>query len=138
MKVKSAMHSGVEWCAPDTPIMEVARLFREKDIGAVPIGENDRLVGMVTDRDIVCRGIAEGRDMASLTAGDVMTRGIIYCFEDDAIEDAVHLMEEKQIRRVPVLNAKKRMVGILTMGDISHAAPHELSGEFAEAVSAHH
>jgi CBS domain-containing protein len=138
MKVKSAMHRGVEWCAPDTPIMEIAKLFREKDIGAVPIGENDRLIGMLTDRDIVCRGIAEGKDITSLTAGDVMTRSIVYCFEDDDIEHAVHLMEERQIRRLPVLNKDKRMVGMLSMGDISQAATHELSGEFMEAVSAHH
>lgn len=138
MKVKAAMHRGVEWCAPDTPIMEIARLFREKDIGAIPIGENDRLVGMLTDRDIVCRGLAEGRDLASMTAGDVMTRDIVYCWEDDDIEDAVHLMEERQVRRVPVLNSDKRMTGMLSMGDISHAANPELCREFLGAVAAHH
>ncbi|ABI57086.1 CBS domain-containing protein [Alkalilimnicola ehrlichii MLHE-1] len=138
MKVNAAMHRGVEWCAPDTPIMEIARLFREKDIGAIPIGENDRLVGMLTDRDIVCRGLAEGRDVASMTAGDVMTRDIIYCWEDDDIEDAVHLMEEHRVRRVPVLNSDKRMTGMLSMGDISHAANPELCREFLGAVAAHH
>lgn len=138
MKVNAAMHRGVEWCAPDTPIMEIARLFREKDIGAIPIGENDRLVGMLTDRDIVCRGLAEGRDMASMTAGDVMTRDIVYCWEDDDIEDAVHLMEEHRVRRVPVLNSDKRMTGMLSMGDISHAANPELCREFLGAVAAHH
>ncbi|RLK50608.1 CBS domain-containing protein [Alkalispirillum mobile] len=138
MKVNEAMHRGVEWCAPDTPIMEIARLFREKDIGAIPIGENDRLVGMLTDRDIVCRGLAEGRDMASMTAGDVMTRDIVYCWEDDDIEDAVHLMEERRVRRVPVLNSDKRMTGMLSMGDISHAANPELCREFLGAVAAHH
>jgi CBS domain-containing protein len=138
MKVKAAMHRGVEWCDPDTAIQEIAKLFREKDIGAVPIGENNRLIGMLTDRDIVSRGIAEGKDIASLKARDVMTRGIVYCFENDDIEHAVHLMEERQIRRLPVLNKEKRMVGMLSTGDISHAATHELSGEFIEAVSAHH
>lgn len=138
MHVKSAMHTGVEWCAPDTPIVEIAKLLREKDIGAVPIGENDRLIGMLTDRDIVCRGIAEGKEVASLTARDVMTAGIIYCFEDDELEHAVHLMEEREIRRLPVMNKDKRMVGMLSLGDISHAAPHEVCGEFAAAVSAHH
>ncbi len=118
--------------------MEIARLFREKDIGAIPIGENDRLVGMLTDRDIVCRGLAEGRDMASMTAGDVMTRDIVYCWEDDDIEDAVHLMEEHRVRRVPVLNSDKRMTGMLSMGDISHAANPELCREFLGAVAAHH
>lgn len=138
MKVKAAMHRGVEWCDPDTSIMEIAKLFHEKDIGAVPIGENNRLIGILTDRDIVCRGIAEGKDITSLKARDVMTRGVAYCFEDDDIEHAIQLMEERRIRRLPVLNKGKRMVGMLAMGDISHAATHELSGEFMEAVSAHH
>jgi len=62
MKVKEAMHKGVEWCSPDTPVSEIARLMREQDVGAVPIGENDRLIGMVTDRDIVCRSCTDGRD----------------------------------------------------------------------------
>jgi CBS domain-containing protein len=138
MKVREAMHRGVEWCAPDTSVVELARLFREKDIGAVPIGENDRLVGMVTDRDLVCRGIAEGRDPASMTAREVMTSGIVYCREDDEVDDVVHLMEQKQVRRLPVIDGDKRMIGILSLGDLSHSAPHELVGEFAEAVSAHH
>lgn len=138
MKVKQAMHAGVDWCAPDTLLSDIARIMRDSDVGAVPIGEKDKLIGMVTDRDIVCRGFADGRDMASLTARDVMTRGIVYCTEDQSIEDAIHLMEEKQIRRMPVINDKKRMTGMLSLGDLSHAAGHELTGELAEAVSAHH
>ncbi|WP_193368315.1 CBS domain-containing protein [Pelagibius marinus] len=138
MKVRQAMHAGVDWCAPDTPLSEIARIMRDDDIGAVPIGENDRLVGMVTDRDIVCRGFADGRDPASLTARDVMTEGIVYCMEEAEIEDAIHLMENKQIRRMPVINDKKRMTGMLSLGDLSHAAGRELTGELAEAVSAHH
>jgi CBS domain-containing protein len=138
MEVRQAMHAGVDWCAPDTPLSEVAKIMRDADVGAVPIGENDRLIGMVTDRDIVCRGFADGKDPASLTARDVMTQGIVYCTEDQSIEDAIHLMESKQIRRMPVLNDKKRMTGMLSLGDLSHAAGHELTGELAEAVSAHH
>ena len=138
MKVKQAMHAGVDWCAPDTRLSDIARIMRDSDVGAVPIGENDKLIGMVTDRDIVCRGFTDGRDPASLTARDVMTRGIVYCTEDQSIEDAIHLMESKQIRRMPVINDKKRMTGMLSLGDLSHAAGHELTGELAEAVSAHH
>lgn len=138
MKVRQAMHAGVDWCAPDTPLSEIARIMRDDDIGAVPIGEKDRLIGMVTDRDIVCRGLADGRDPASLTARDVMTEGIVYCMEEASLEDAIHLMENKQIRRMPVINDKKRMTGMLSLGDLSHAAGRELTGELAEAVSAHH
>jgi CBS domain-containing protein len=132
------MHAGVDWCAPDTPLSEIARIMRDDDIGAVPIGEKDRLIGMVTDRDIVCRGFANGRDPNSLTARDVMTEGIVYCMEEADLEDAIHLMENKQIRRMPVINDKKRMTGMLSLGDLSHAAGRELTGELAEAVSAHH
>jgi len=107
MKVKEAMHKGVEWRSPDTPVSEIARLMREHDVGAVPIGENDRLVGMVTDRDIVCRSCTNGRDPDMVKAREVMTPGIIYCVEDQEISDALHLMEDKKIRRLPVLNAKK-------------------------------
>jgi len=138
MKVRQAMHAGVDWCAPETLLSDIARIMRDSDVGAVPIGENDRLIGMVTDRDIVCRGFADGRDPASLTARDVMTEGIVYCREDAEIEDAIHMMEDKQVRRMPVINDKKRMTGMLSLGDLSHAAGRELTGELAEAVSAHH
>ncbi len=138
MKVKQAMHEGVEWRSPDTPLFELARIMRDEEIGAIPIGENDRLVGMVTDRDIVCRALAEGRDPVKLTARDVMTEGVFYCLEDEDVEDAIHLMENKRIRRLPVINRAKRMVGILSFSDVSHTVSHELAGELAEAVSLHH
>ncbi|HEY9536889.1 MAG TPA: CBS domain-containing protein [Kiloniellaceae bacterium] len=138
MNVKQAMHAGVDWCAPDTPLSDIARVMRDADVGAVPIGENDRLIGMVTDRDIVCRGCADGRDPTAMTARDVMTSGIVYCTEDQSIEDAIHMMEEKQIRRMPVIDGKKRMTGMLSLGDLAHATRREITGEFAQAVSAHH
>ena len=138
MKVKEAMHKGVEWRSPDTPVSEIARLMREQDVGAVPIGENDRLVGMVTDRDIVCRSCTNGRDPDMVKAREVMTSGIIYCVEDEDVWDAVHLMEDKKIRRLPVLNAEKRMVGMLTLGDVAHAAPRTLVGELCQRVAVHH
>ncbi|HZD25404.1 MAG TPA: CBS domain-containing protein, partial [Alphaproteobacteria bacterium] len=81
MKVEQAMHRGVDWCEPGTSLTEIARIMRDDDVGAVPIGENDRLVGMVTDRDIVCRALADGKDLTSLAARDVMTEGIVYCRE---------------------------------------------------------
>jgi CBS domain-containing protein len=138
MKVREAMHQGAQWVSPDTPIREIARLMREHDIGSVPIGENDRLVGMVTDRDIVCRGVADAKNLDSLKARDVMSQGIFYCREDADLQEAVHLMEEKQIRRLPVIDGNKRMVGILALGDISQAGPRNLSGEVLQAVSQHH
>lgn len=138
MKVKQAMHEGCTWCSPDTPLSEVAKILRDEDIGAVPIGENDKLIGMVTDRDIVCRGATLGSEISSLTARDVMTEGIAWCWEDDDLNTAVQKMEEQQLRRLPVMNAEKRMVGILSLGDISHSLGRKQIGEFASAVSAHH
>jgi len=138
MKVKEAMHKGVEWREPTTPISEIARVMKVNDVGAVPISENDRLVGIITDRDIACRAVANGTDLAKLTASDIMTKGIIYCTENEEIEDAVHLMENNQIRCLPVINDENRMVGMLSLGDLTNSVSHELVGEFAEAVAEHH
>ncbi|SDJ94473.1 CBS domain-containing protein [Microbulbifer yueqingensis] len=137
MKVREAMHEGVTWCSPDTPLSEVAKILRDEDIGAVPIGENDRLIGMVTDRDITCRGVVEG-DLSSLTARDVMTEGIEWCWAEDDMHEALHKMESLQLRRIPVMNEEKRLVGILSLGDISHALGANECAEFASSVSAHH
>jgi len=139
MKVKSAMHKGVDWVGPGTPLSDIAKLMRQHDIGSIPIGENDQLVGMVTDRDIVCKGLAKnGFDVRTATARDVMTTGIHCCREDDDLTKAVHHMEELKIRRLPVINQSKRMVGILSLGDVGKAAPNELLSECVRSVSAHH
>lgn len=139
MKVKEAMHKGVDWVSPDTPLTEIAKLMHAHDIGAVPIGENDRLVGMVTDRDIVCKGLARSDfDTRRAIARDVMTEGIHCCNEDDDLAKAIRHMEELHLRRLPVINKHRRMVGMLSLGDVSHAAPEKLSAEYARSVSAHH
>ena len=139
MKVRDAMHKGVEWVGPETPISELAKLMRRNDIGAIPIGENDKLIGMVTDRDIVCNGLAsDGFDARKSTARDVMTPGIHCCREDDDLAKAVEHMEKLKLRRLPVINKSKRMVGILSLGDVSHAAQRDLLTECVKSVSAHH
>jgi len=138
MKVKDVMHEGVEWVEPNTSISNLAVMMKKEDIGAVPIGENDKLIGMVTDRDITVRAVANGDDMSKLTARDVMTSGIIYCRDNEELADALRIMENKRVRRLPVINEDKRMVGMLSIGDIADAASHELSGEVIAAVSAHH
>ena len=139
MKVKEAMHKGVDWVGPDTPVTDLATLMRQHDIGAIPIGENDRLIGIVTDRDIVCQGLAkDGFNPSRATARDVMTLGIHCCREDDDLAKAVRHMEQLKVRRLPVINKSKRMVGILALGDISHSAPTDLVSECLKSVSAHH
>jgi len=139
MKVKDVMHKGVDWVSPETPVIEIAKLMCEHDIGSIPIGENDKLIGMVTDRDIVCKGLAaDGFDLVRATARDVMTKGIHCCREDDDLAKAVRHMEELQIRRLPVVNKNKRMVGILSLGDVSNSAPSDLLMECVKSVSGHH
>jgi CBS domain-containing protein len=139
MKVKDAMHKGVAWVSPDTPVSELAKLMCENDIGAIPIGENDRLIGIVTDRDIVCKGLAQQNfDASRTTAREVMTPGIHCCRDDDDLAKAVRHMETLRIRRLPVINKNRRMVGMLSIGDVSHAAPDDLLFEYVKSVSAHH
>ena len=139
MKVKEAMHRGADWVSPETPITELARLMRERNIGAIPIGENDHLIGIVTDRDIVCKGLAQDNfDVRRATARDVMTAGIHCCREDDDLAKAVRHMEELKVRRLPVINKNKRMVGILSLGDVSNSAPVDLLSECVKSVAAHH
>ena len=139
MKVKDVMHKGVDWVGRDTPVSELAKLMRDHDIGAIPIGETDKLIGMVTDRDIVCKGIAQdGFDAHKAIAREVMTPGIHCCREDDDLAKAVKHMEGLNVRRLPVINKSKRMVGILSLGDVSHSAPSDLLTECVKSVSAHH
>jgi CBS domain-containing protein len=139
MKVKEVMHKGVDWVSPTTPVTELAKLMRTRDVGCIPIGENDRLIGMVTDRDIVCQGLADDNfDARRATARDVMTEGIHCCREEDDLAKAVHHMEMLQVRRLPVINKTRRMVGIISLGDVSHSISGDLLSECVRGVSAHH
>ena len=139
MKVRAAMHKGVDWVGPDTPVTELAKLMSKDDIGSIPIGEDDRLIGMVTDRDIVCKGLAlDSFDARRATARDVMTPGIHCCRDDDDLTKAVRHMEQFQVRRLPVINKSRRMIGILSLGDVSNSAPGNLLSECIKSVSAHH
>jgi len=139
MKVKEVMHKGVDWVSPDTPVIELAKLMRGHDIGCIPIGEDDRLIGMVTDRDIVCKGLASNDfDARRAKASDVMTEGIHCCREDDDLAKAVLHMEKLQVRRLPVINKSKRRVGIISLGDVSHSASGDLLSACVKRDSAHH
>ncbi len=126
MEVKDVMHKGAFWVGPDTPITDIAKLMLENGIGAVPIGENDRLIGMLTDRDIVCKGLTKGDfDVRRATARDVMSLGIHCCREDDDLTKAAQHMEELKVRRLPVIDKDKRMVGVLSRHDTARALSAE-------------
>ena len=138
MKVKDAMHKGTKCVQPSTAVSEIAIQMRDNDIGAIPVSADGKLVGMVTDRDITCRAVADGAGFFNLTAGDIMTKNVISCSPDDDIAVAIKAMETKKIRRLPVTDSERGMVGILSLGDLSHKLNKELSGEVLRAVSAHH
>lgn len=138
MKVKEVMHSGASWVGPATPVTELAEKMRKEDIGAIPVGENDRLIGMVTDRDIVIRGLGGESDPLHLSARDVMSKPIVWCNANEELDDAVQIMESKQIRRLPVIDENKRMVGMLSLGDVAAKAPPAICSETMRSVSAHH
>eukprot|EP01121_Diplochlamys_sp_Union-15-3_P010664 TRINITY_DN3014_c0_g1_i2.p1 TRINITY_DN3014_c0_g1~~TRINITY_DN3014_c0_g1_i2.p1 ORF type:complete len:151 (-),score=40.58 TRINITY_DN3014_c0_g1_i2:42-494(-) len=118
-KIKNVMTKNVKLVGPDTTIQEAARKMKESDSGFLPIGKDDKLQGTVTDRDIVIRCIAEGADPKSTTVSKAMSNDIVYCFEDQDLRDAKKIMGEKQIRRLPVLNRDKRLVGVVSLGDLS-------------------
>lgn len=138
MKVRDAMHKEASWITPDTKLSEIAHRMIDEDIGALPVGEDDKLIGMVTDRDLALRGFGGGRDPSQATARDVMSSPIVFCPDDAELDEAVHLMEKKQIRRLPIIDDNRRMVGILSMGDVAAAASPSLCNEAMKSVSAHH
>jgi CBS domain-containing protein len=135
MQVKDAMTPHAEWISPDMPLKEVAQILRDKAIGCLPVGENDRLVGIITDRDITYRGVAAGADPMKTTARDVMSKGITWCFEDQNVDDAAQLMEQKQIHHLPVLSRQKRMVGLLSMGDLALRSNQKLFREICKLAA---
>lgn len=138
MKVRDAMHRGAAWIDPGAPLTDVAERMRKDDIGALPVGENDRLIGMVTDRDIVVRGLIGKEDPLQLSARDVMSEPIIFCHANEELEDAIRIMEQRQIRRLPVIDEHRKMVGMLSLGDVAAEAAPSLSAETLRAVSGHH
>jgi CBS domain-containing protein len=118
MNVNSCMSTDVRLASPGESIREAARMMKEIDAGILPVGENDRIIGMITDRDIAMRAVAEGKG-PDTTVSDVMSREVLYCYDDEGLDDVARQMRELQIRRMPVLNRDKRLVGIISIGDLA-------------------
>ena len=116
MQIKQVMSRDVILASPRQSVCEVAQMMAERDIGFMPVGDRDRIVGMVTDRDIVVRGVAAGRG-PDTPVSEVMTQDVKYCFEDEDIDHVVENMGDNQVRRLPVMNREKRLVGIVTLAD---------------------
>jgi CBS domain-containing protein len=137
MQLKEIMTPGVEVIAPEATLQEAAEKMRHLDIGPLPVCNGDRLVGLLTDRDIIVRAVADGRNPTTTRVHEVMTPEVVYGYDDQDIQDAARLMEQYQIRRLPVLNHDKRLVGIVSLGDLAvHAGGQPLAGEVLEQVSA--
>jgi CBS domain-containing protein len=135
MKVHEIMTAHARCVAPENTLVEAAGLMRELDVGALPVCEDDRLAGMVTDRDLALRAVADGRDPTTTVVRDVMTPGVVYVFADQDVEEVTRVMDQRQIRRVPVLNREKRLVGIVSLGDIAISSNPAFSGMALREVS---
>ena len=134
MKVAEAMTRAVHLGRPDASLRDIARLMSENDVGVVPIGEDDRLVGMITDRDLTVRGLAEGKG-PDTAVREIMSETVKFCFEDEDLDAVARSMGELQMRRLPVLDRNKRLVGIVSLGDIAANAGESLAGEALRRVS---
>lgn len=130
--LKDVMSADVKVISPDATIRDAARQMLEGDFGMMPVGENDRMIGAISDRDIAVRAVAEGKD-PNARVRDVMSKGITWAYDDDSVEEAARIMSEHQIRRLPVVNRDKRLVGIVALGDF--AVESEDLEPAAEALS---
>jgi CBS domain-containing protein len=134
MKVSEAMTRDVRVANPDQSIREAAQMMVDLDAGALPVGAEDRLIGMITDRDIAIRGVAKGRT-PDTPVRDVMTADVKYCFEDEEIENVARNMAEIQVRRLPVVNREKRLVGIIAIADLAANEDLEVVGAAVSGIS---
>lgn len=134
MRVAEAMTPDVHVTNPDQSIIDAARMMADCDCGVLPVGENDRLVGMITDRDIVVRALAQGMG-GDTKIREVMSEDVKYCFEEDDVSDVARNMGDLQVRRLPVVNRDKRLVGIVTLGDIAKTDEMQSAAEALSGVS---
>jgi CBS domain-containing protein len=134
MKISECMTRDVQLANPEMSLREAARMMGQCDAGVLPVGENDRLVGMLTDRDIAIRAIAEGKG-PDTSVREAMSQEVRWCFEDDDVEEALQCMADEQIRRMPVLSRAKRLVGIVSMADLTNAARAQETAQTLTAIS---
>lgn len=135
MILRDIMTRDVEVIRPDSVIQEAAGKMKSFDVGSLPVCENRRLIGVVTDRDIAVRAVASGLDTRTAKVSEAMTPELIYCYEDEDVKEAAKLMERYQIRRLPILNREKQLVGIVALGDLAVEASDRMTGQVLEEVS---
>ena len=132
--VKDAMTSDVKTAAPSQSLTDVARLMKQEDVGSVPVVDGERLIGMVTDRDIVVRGIADGSDPHAIKAGDIASREVVTVRPDDDLDEALRLMGQHQVRRLPVVD-DGHLVGVVAQADMAQEAKEKDVGHVVEEIS---
>ncbi len=133
--LKDVMSRNVQVISPDATMKEAAKQMRDGDFGMMPVGENDRMIGAISDRDIAIRAIADGKD-TNTKVRDIMSEGIVWAYENDSVEDAARIMSDHQIRRLPIVNADKRLVGIVALGDFAvESADIRPAGEALSEIS---
>ena len=137
MKVAEIMTTDVFLTAPTRSIREAAETMQRMDVGSLPVGDGDRLVGMVTDRDIAIRAVARGMG-AETPVREVMTQDIRYCYEDEDVDHVARNMAELEVRRLPVVNRDKRLVGFVSLADFAHCGDEESSEELLKGVAKPH
>ena len=135
MKIREIMTPDAQCVRPEETLVDAALLMRQLDVGVLPVCDGDEVVGMLTDRDIAIRAVADARHPATTMVREVMSPGTIFVFDDQEVDEAVHTMEQHQIRRAPVLNRERGLVGIVSLGDIAVDASATLSGEALKCVS---
>jgi len=134
MRISEAMTPDVQIANPNQSIQDAAKMMAAIDAGVLPVGENDRLIGMITDRDITVRAVAKGLNPSTKVRDVMSDGGVLYCFEDEDVEDVAHNMADIKVRRLPVLNRDKRLVGIISLGDIAMTESPDCAGEAMCAI----
>ena len=119
MKIAEVMTRGVELTDPAATVQEASQAMADEDVGFLPVGDHDRMIGMITDRDIAIRAVAMGRDPRKTTVRDVMTERVLYCFADEDADKVAESMSREKIRRLPIVDRNKRLVGVVSLGDIA-------------------
>ena len=134
MQIKDVMSKDYKWIAPETTLAEAATIMKDREIGFLPVGENDRLIGAITDRDIVVRALAGNKDPKIAEVRDSMTPQILYCFDDQSVDEICDNMADIKVRRLPVVNRDKRLVGVVSLGDLSQDQAQE-SGKALQQIT---
>ncbi len=135
MKLNEIMTRDVEIVHPDDSLQIAALKMRDRNIGFLPVFDGNRLIGVLSDRDISVRALARGVNSNNLVTGDMVSSPAIYCYEDQDVEEAAQLMQENQIRRLVVLDRDKRLAGVVSLGDLAMNGSSHLSGEVLQSIS---